>query len=316
MLGKVNTHLSRRTLGILGALALCLSTAGMVSCVSSDRNSVFPGGKAADTAFMAQYDTARIRAIEEVPLAFLAMPRTLLVVRHGQVTESFPSVTPTYTTLKDISHIILALYVASWHRPPLEAAIAVAAYAPYVDAVSSGLGQSAIPESDLARQRKLLAAARNLIRQATSSEGVSQEWIDLWARALGPALLQNSREAARSQLQLINHEMAAQIKQMTPQEKESFIVVVSGAHQARAENLWMQYLGQLLGPEAISGERRRVYAESVYDTQGALDLLGSHVMDRSIGEAFFASPTRMQRDLLGDAAKEIIPTLPIPRLSP
>jgi hypothetical protein len=244
------------------------------------------------------------------------MPQTLLVVRHGQVTKSLPSVTPTYTTLKDISHIILALYVASWHRPPPEAAIALTAYAPYVDTVSASLTQSAIPESDMARQRKLLAAARDLIRQATSKKGVSQEWIDLWARALGPDLLENSREAARSQLELINDEMTAQIKTMTPQEKETFIVIVSGAHQARAENLWMQYLGQLLGPEAISGERRRVYAESVYDTQGALALLGSHVMDRSIGEAFFDSPTRMQRDLLGDAAKEIIPTLSIPRLSP
>ena len=316
MLSHMDMHSSRPAHSPRASFAIWLSALLMVGCLSPQPSSVLPGGKAADHAFLEQYDTARARAIQEVPLAFLAMPQKLVVVRHGRITQTIPSVTPTYTALKDISHILLALYVASWHLPPAEAAGAVAAYAPYVDTVSSGLAKSAIPESDRLRQQKLLASAQDLIRQASTKKGVSQEWIDLWARGLGPDLLLNSRAAARSQLELINREMTAQIKSMTPKEKQTFIVIVSGAHQARAENLWMQYLGQLLGPKAVADERRRVYAESVYDNQGALDLLGSHVMDRSIGEAFFSSPTRMQRDLLGDAAKKIIPTLTLPDLTP
>ena len=45
--------------------------------------------------------------------------------------------------------------------------------------------------------------------------------------ARGPALLQSSRDAAYSQLELINHEMTDQIEAMTSQEKETFIVIVS-----------------------------------------------------------------------------------------
>ena len=306
----------RCSLEALWAFALCLSAMAMIGCTSADPSRALVGGKTADQNFITQYDTARTRAIEEVPLAFLAMPRTLLVLRHGQITESLPSITPTYTALKDVSHVILGLYVASWHVPAPKVAQALAAYSPYVETVEASLAQSAIPETDRRRQRKLLDAARELIQRASSKKGLSQEWIDAWARKLGPSLLKNSLEAARSQLELINYEMTAQIQTMTPKEKKSFIVVVSGAHQARDENLWMQYLGRLLGPQAISDDRRRVYAESVYNTQGALDLLGSHVMDRAIGEAFFASSTRMQRDILGDAAKKIIPTLKIPQLSP
>ena len=312
----MNHSSSRCSLEILRTFAFCLSVLALINCASSDPSPALAGAKAADNDFMTQYDTARTRAIQEVPLAFLAMPQTLLVIRHGQVTESLTSITPTYTVLKDVSHVILGLYVASWHLPAPKVALALTAYAPYVDAVESSLTQAAIPERHMVRQRKLLAAAHELIQRASSKNGLSQEWLDVWARQRGPSLLKNSREAARSQLELINHEMTAQIQAMTPKEKNSFIVIVSGAHQARDENLWMQYLGRLLGPQAISGERRRVYAESVYDTQGALDLLGSHVMDRSIGEAFFASPERMQRDILGDAAEKIIPTLDIPQLSP
>ena len=83
--------------------------------------------------------------------------------------------TPTYTTLEKISHIIVALYVASSHRLPAEISIAVATYAPYVDAVASGLEKSGIPEPHMARARKLLAAAHSLITQAASTKGVSQE---------------------------------------------------------------------------------------------------------------------------------------------
>ena len=41
----------------------------------------------------------------------------------------------------------------------------------------------------------------------------------------------------------------------------------------------------------------------------ALDLLGTHLLDGSVGEAFFGDYMRMHRDLLGDAASQYLPRL-------
>jgi hypothetical protein len=49
--------------------------------------------------------------------------------------------------------------------------------------------------------------------------------------------------------------------------------------------------------------RRVVYAESMWEEPKALDLLGTHLLDGSVGDAFFGDYMRMHRDLLGDAAK-------------
>ena len=53
--------------------------------------------------------------------------------------------------------------------------------------------------------------------------------------------------------------------------------------------------------------RRVVYAESLWEEPKALDLLGTHLLDGSVGEAFFGDYMRMHRDLLGAAASQYLP---------
>ena len=54
---------------------------------------------------------------------------------------------------------------------------------------------------------------------------------------------------------------------------------------------------------------RVVYAESLWEEPQALDLLGTHLLDGRVGEAFFGDSARMHRDLLGDTAKRYLPRL-------
>ena len=68
-----------------------------------------------------------------------------------------------------------------------------------------------------------------------------------------------------------------------------------------------QYFLRLLHEPAEG--RRVVYAESLWQEPQALDLLGTHLLDGSVGEAFFGDYMRMHRDLLGDAAGEYLPRL-------
>ena len=45
-----------------------------------------------------------------------------------------------------------------------------------------------------------------------------------------------------------------------------------------------------------------IYAEALWDEARARDLLGTHLLDTAVGEAFFGDDGRMHRDLLADAA--------------
>jgi hypothetical protein len=56
--------------------------------------------------------------------------------------------------------------------------------------------------------------------------------------------------------------------------------------------------------------RRIVYAESLWEEPRALDLMGTHMLDGAVGEAFFGDYWRMHRDLLADAAKGYLDRLP------
>ncbi len=82
-----------------------------------------------------------------------------------------------------------------------------------------------------------------------------------------------------------------------------------GSQMPRKDNLAVQYFARLLGE---TGEGRRIiYAEAIFDEHRALNLLGTHLLDREIAASFFDDPLRMNRDLLGDAAAEYLRTLKI-----
>ena len=297
------------------AATLGFALVTLFSCANSSQPRVLPGGHSANQGFIAEYDEARARAIRGVPLAILAVGGELVVVRQGQIVERVNAIPPTYTALKEVSHVLLALWVAAWNSSPENAAKQTALYAPHLAAVEKGLAGSAIPASERPRQQRLLAAARELIREAGLGRGIPQSTLTQWARKVAPDMLKNVTEAARAQLELMNTEMTRILMSMNPEEKSSFFVVIGSVHQARVNNVQMQYFEALLGAKAVENDTRVIYGESINNVRGALDLLGTHILDRAIAIDFFVSPTRMQRDLLGDAAEGILPTLTLPNAS-
>lgn len=128
---------------------------------------------------------------------------------------------------------------------------------------------------------------------------------------MGALQMANVNEAAKDQLDELNHSVTAFLASLSEQERARYYVVVTGAHQARAGNLQMQYFRALL-KEPGPIEQRLLYAEHVFDEQGALSLLGKHVLDQQAGKAFFEDPARLQRDVLTDAAQSYLPQLRFP----
>jgi hypothetical protein len=91
-------------------------------------------------------------------------------------------------------------------------------------------------------------------------------------------------------------------------------VLLVSTHQPRYREASKQYFQRLLhqveSPDA-EGEDRVIYAEGVFDTDGAKDPLARHIIDQRASTMFFGDRHRLQEDLLVDAAtaylKELLP---------
>ena len=84
-------------------------------------------------------------------------------------------------------------------------------------------------------------------------------------------------------------------------------VLIISAHMPRDREVATQYFERALN-EPYEG-RRIVFAEGLWEEPRAMDLLGTHILDGSAGQAFFGDFMRMHRDLLSDAATDYIKTL-------
>ena len=128
-----------------------------------------------------------------------------------------------------------------------------------------------------------------------------------FTRGMAPLVMENVTEATRAQLDATHAQVSAWRRDLSPQEWNQLHVLIIGPHMPREDLVVTQYFLRLLH-EPREG-RRVVYAESLWEEPKALDLLGTHLLDGSVGEAFFGDYLRMHRDLLGDAASQYLPHL-------
>lgn len=122
-----------------------------------------------------------------------------------------------------------------------------------------------------------------------------------FARTVAPLVLANADDAAKLQLDMLHALVRRWRQELSPDEWQRLYVLVLGGKLPRAGNLQYAYFVEALGPG--SADRRVIYAEGIFDQPGALALLATIVTDRRAGVTFFADETRLERDLLSDAAR-------------
>src|SRR5207245_441335 len=88
---------------------------------------------------------------------------------------------------------------------------------------------------------------------------------------------ENTREAARAQIDGLNRDMQSYRAQLSAAEWKKLRVIVQGSAQPRKGHLAVQYFARLLGEP---GECPRIiYAEAIFDEDKALTLLGTKDVD-------------------------------------
>jgi hypothetical protein len=268
-----------------------------------------PALTALNNAFRAAYADARSRVLASSGPTLIVNGDNFVLLRDGRRVEANVGA-PIYDPVKTIAHIPLAIYVTltpgdgSVGEDRLKTLAGLRELIPPAEASLDTLKLSA---DTLARQKRIVAGSLAFLDDVAASRKFPRSSLLAFTRGMAPLVMENVTEAARAQLDATHTQVSAWRKDLSPQEWDRLHVLIVGPHMPRQNLVVMQYFLRLLHEPAEG--RRVVYAESLWEEPQALDLLGTHLLDGAVGEAFFGDYMRMHRDLLGAAASLYLPRL-------
>jgi hypothetical protein len=268
-----------------------------------------PALTALNNAFRAAYTQAKSRVLASCGPTLIVSGDNFTLLRDGRRIEANVG-TRIYDPVKTIAHIPLAIYVT---LTPGEGAVGddrlktLAGLRELIPPAEASLDSVKLPATTLARQKKIVAGSLAFLDDVTGKRTCTRSALLAFTRGMTPLVMENVIEATRAELDATHAQVSAWRRELSPQEWDRLHVVIIGPHMPRENLVVTQYFLRLL--HEPSEGRRVVYAESLWEEPQALDLLGTHLLDGSVGEAFFGDYMRMHRDLLGDAAKQYLPRL-------
>jgi hypothetical protein len=268
-----------------------------------------PALAALNNAFRAMYADAKSRVLASSGPTLIVNGEKFALLRHGRRVEAKVGA-PIYDPLKTIAHIPLAIYVT---LTPADGAVdddrlkTLAGLRELIPPAEASLETLKLSAATLARQKQIVAASLAFLRSVEGSRKVAPSSLLTFTRNMAPLLIENVTDATRAQLDATHAQVSAWRRDLSQQEWNQLHVLIIGPHMPREDSVVTQYFLRLLH-EPREG-RRVVYAESLWEEPKALDLLGTHLLDGAVGQAFFGDYMRMHRDLLGAVASQYLPLL-------
>ena len=296
---------------ILAVLVFVISSAGVhAQTMSAPVGPVQPPALTAlNNAFRATYADAKSRDLASSGPTLIVNGDTFALLRGGRRVEANVG-TPIYDPVKTIAHIPLAIYVT---LTPGDGAVdddrlkTLAGLREFIPPAEASLDSLKLSAATLARQKQIVAASLAFLDDVAGRRKFTRSLLLEFTRGMVTLVMENVTEATRAQLDATHAQVSAWRRELSPQEWNQLHVLIIGPHMPREDLAVTQYFLRLLH-EPREG-LRVVYAESLWEEPKALDLLGTHLLDGSVGEAFFGDSLRMHRDLLGDAASQYLPRL-------
>jgi hypothetical protein len=297
-----------------GLIAFILINLAVVATVQSE---VLTGGEqpteidplaTLNNAMRAEYSRAKAQALSKIGPLILVEGTNAVLVQNGTRTEA-EILPPIYQALKAVAHIPFAVFLMfdqSDFQPLSDTRVSeICDYRKLiVDAAKTLRGFSGV---QLQRQQEIIGESLVFLDDAIEKRHVTKQQLDDFARKMRPILLANVDEATKAEIDALHSHVMEWRHKLSQGEWQKMHVLIMSAHMPRDRELTVQYFERALN-EPFEG-RRIVYAEGLYEEPKAMDLLGTHIVDGSAGEAFFGDFMRMHRDLLSDAAAAYIQTL-------
>ncbi len=257
--------------------------------------------------FREDYSKSRLRQLEKLgPIVILREDK--MIMRYKGEVKTLQVIPQRYTLLKSVSHIPLAIFVILDGRTdaPLsdEAKKELSTFRGFVDKASGNIGDWKLSGESLSRQKLTIQDSQKFIDTVLKNGSVSKEELRKFARTMAPLVLETAYEATSMELDLIDAGLKSWKENMPAEDWNRLHVVIMQPHMPRNENRTMLYFEKML-KQPYEGERI-IYCEGSSDEEYAVNLIGTHVLDKHIAVDFFKDPWRMHRDLLGDAAKRYL----------
>jgi len=242
----------------------------------------------------------------------------LFLVRDG-VEQKVPAFNRRFRELEAVSHVpvtVFVLVVPSRDAVLDQAAVGrLRAYREIVVQARAALPRAGFSASETARQRRVLDRSIAFIDASLAQGSVSDQALRRFTHGETADIIADVHAAAREELRTMDAQVKTWLGELTPAERKRLRVAVCGVHMARIGNVVMQYMAKSLALpyegryqiEATTGSNVELtYAESVFDLAGGLKVLATHEVDAQQGSYFFNDPARMHRDLLGEAAEQLL----------
>jgi hypothetical protein len=267
-----------------------------------------------DTRFHEAYDARRAEKAHAAPVLVLHGDSLMLLL--GSKQREFTASHPRTRIIQAAAHAPVGIFATLHEQPPFQPLTAAArgrlaalraACKHAHDALEELKGQT---REDV---RQALERSQEFIDTQLARERVDLTALNKFSREIGPLLLALIDHATQLELEALHAAADDALGALDSDQLRELEVVVIGAHQARARSLGMQYFQKRFG-ESAGEERRVVYAESADDVEEARTLVGTRRLDRVIARAFFGDPKRLQRDVLGDAAKAALDHIELKRI--
>lgn len=255
-----------------------------------------------NTAARESYAAARALALKSDQPIFLVTDTVTLI--RGEDLGSLPYSPPIYHELKSISHLPLGVYSASIgliESPSEQRWIErLKTLRTQVDRAETELTKASLTDSQRARQQSILSLSRTYLDEILTRKSIDSASLTRYARSLAPYLLGNATDAAKAQIDALDHAVRELSKKLKPGEFEKAIAVITGPKTPREGNLQFQYFVYAFGPGTAG--TRVIYMESIFDRDAALGVLRTVLNDRMASQAFFGDTYRLERDMMADGA--------------
>lgn len=131
----------------------------------------------------------------------------------------------------------------------------------------------------------------------------------IFFKEIKPLIFEINLMAAKRELAALDAAMDAWMTELSPLEQKKIYVVVAASHQAKVDELSVQYFNKRFGSNRMGPplqEKSLVVIEDKFDEASALKLLARHDLDIRLSKNIFKQAHRLQRDLLADAAKILL----------
>ncbi|RNA07945.1 hypothetical protein BpHYR1_002165 [Brachionus plicatilis] len=227
----------------------------------------------------------------------------------------------TYEALKEISHLSLSIISQFGNRCNHKLSddqisdfelLKTKMYTMFAGILTDSL----IPDHLRLDQIKFVKESIKIVENMLEKEKFDCADLGSYAAVSKPILDENIYQAALSQLMDLDGLMRNWLQKYNFVNWDKIYVLLCSSHMPKNKHIFVQYFQNLLSV-GFEGDRL-VYAETS-DDEVCRDLLKTHITDKLIGTNLFNEPMRMHRDLLADAAAQIIPQMnsvsPLPNSS-